>query len=120
MPTQWFVKRVAQSEVHRAAGEDAKALEVVDDRLAVGEARRVPGRLGELLLLQHVDATTEALGPVVEVLLVAEAVCLEAREAPLDAALFPPTTHRLALLAVEGHELHAVLARTLRLVELGG
>ena len=26
MPTQWFVKRVAQSEVHRAAGEDAKLL----------------------------------------------------------------------------------------------
>jgi hypothetical protein len=66
-----------------------------------------------------VDEFLEAVRPIVEVLLIAELAVLEACVAPLDAALFPPAAHRFSAVALEGHELHAVLTRGRRLIVFG-
>src|SRR4051812_21231986 len=96
-------------------------MKVEKDAVAVREPGRVPGSLGEFLLLQDMnDARAESLGPVVEVLLVPELPVLVAREAPLDASVLPPTTDRLAACARERGELHAVPSRRGGLIVFGG
>src|SRR2546430_1330390 len=61
----------------------------------------------------------KALGPIIQVLLIAELAVLTSRKTPFDAAILPPLAYHFSSLR-KSHELHAVLPTTCGLIVFRG
>jgi hypothetical protein len=98
---------------------DADTHHVEKHSLAVWESRCIPRTLSRTTLLEYVNLFTEHLGPIVQVLLIAEPTWLNTVIAPIQTLSLPSLLHAIGIATHERHELNAVLAYQRGVVVVG-